>query len=169
MKTTFHIVLLCLLVACTSQFKSDVPLLISRIQEGLPDGWECVVEKTSGQKGHPHGLKEPVFRVDFTNPNATIPGRPNNMNPSIQLYFYPIESKPHVMTVIDKERMYSWDIPIYFGETEEHIVVTSPAYVNHGVFTEEAKKTIRPMWNVLRKYIECKEDQLVEQLAQPDK
>jgi len=71
------------------------------------------------------------------------------------------------MKVIGEQSLYSWDIPIYFGETEEYIVVTSPAYVNHGVFTEEAKNTIRPIWNALRIHIECKEDELIEQLVQP--
>jgi hypothetical protein len=71
--------------------------------------------------------------------------------------------------VIKKERLYSWDIPIYFGETEEYFIVTSPLYVNHGVFTEEAKQTIRPIWKVLRQHIGNKGDKTVEQLAQPDK
>ena len=73
------------------------------------------------------------------------------------------------MEVIRKERAYSWDIPIYFGETGDYLVVTSPAYVNHGVFTEEAKKGIRPMWTVLRKYVENRERSNVDELAQPGK
>jgi hypothetical protein len=44
----------------------------------------------------------------------------------------------------------------------EYVIVTSPSYVNHGVFTERAKNAIRPMWNVLRIYIECKEDEFAE-------
>ena len=55
------------------------------------------------------------------------------------------------------------------GETEKYIVVTSPAYVNYGVFSEEAKKAIRPMWEALRKRIDNKEDTNVEQLAEPGK
>jgi hypothetical protein len=73
------------------------------------------------------------------------------------------------MEVIEKESIYSWDIPIYFGETEKYIVVTSPAYVNYGVFSEDAKKAIRPMWQALRKRIDNKEDKTVEQLAEPGK
>jgi hypothetical protein len=168
MKKAIPFILLAFLAGCVSQTEPEGDALITSIQGNLPDGWESTVEKTDGQKGHPHGLKEPVFRADYGNPNLLFgTDRRKGMNPSIKLYFYQIDSKPNVMKVIDAEREYSWNIPIYFGETEEYVVVTSPLYVNHGVFTEEAKKTIRPMWNVLRKHIECKEDRSVEQLAQP--
>ena len=169
MKKVTPLILIALLAGCVSQSRLGGDALISNIHGNLPDGWECTVEKTDGQKGHPHGLKEPMFRVDITNPNEIIPDRPNKKRPSIQLYFYQIDSKPLVMKIIKEQAPHSWDIPIYFGETEEYVVVTSPSYVNHGVFTEEAKRTIRPAWKVLRKYIECKEDKSVEQLVQPDK
>ena len=134
--------------------------LISQIRKDLPSGWQCRVVQQDGAKGHPHGLAEPLLRVDFSAPEQSfqspIGGRRDRVSPLIQLYFYDIATKAHVLEVIDKERVYSWDIPIYFGETEDYIIVTSPSYVNHGIFTEEAQKTIRPMWNVLRKHIENK-------------
>jgi hypothetical protein len=151
----------------------DEPLIITQIRSHLPNDWKCTVEKQEGKKGHPHGLDEPVFRADFSNPHQTVDAPRADggkaPNPLIPLYFYNIHSKARVMEVIDKERIYSWDIPIYFGETEEYIVVTSPAYVNHGIFTKEAKKSLEPMWEVLRKYIKNKENTGVDELAQPDK
>lgn len=36
------------------------------------------------------------------------------------------------MKIIEKERSYSWSIPVYFGETDKFVVVTSPAFVNGG-------------------------------------
>ena len=147
------------------------PPLIGRIREHLPKGWQCVVVREQGQKGHPHGLREPVFRADFSLPDQQFDARrglqEKSLNPRVQLYFYAIGSKADVMKVIDRERIYSWNIPIYFGETQKYLVVTSPSYVNHGVFTEEAKKAIRPMWAVLRQHIENKEDNTVDQLAAP--
>lgn len=44
--------------------------------------------------------------------------------------------------MIQKERGYSWDIPIYIGATGEFVVVTSPALVNGGLFTLEARRVI---------------------------
>lgn len=150
------------------------PPLVLQVRAHLPDGWTCTVVKEKGKMGHPHGLEEPLFRADFTNARQTFPfpsrkDRPKTVHPRIPLYFYPIRSKGDVMEVIHKERVYSWDIPIYFGETGDYLVVTSPAYVNHGVFTEEAKKGIRPMWTVLRKHIKNKEGTNVDELAQPGK
>ncbi len=72
------------------------------------------------------------------------------------------------MKVIEKERIYSWNIPIYFGETDEFVVVTSPAYVNGGLFTLEARRGLRPMWKVLRDLIPNKEKTGVDELAAED-
>ncbi len=167
MKRIMHLALLIIVLiamCCTSKPIS----FVNRMQGSLPDGWECTIVDQDGQKGHPQGLDEPLFRADFINPNVLFDAdRREGLNPTIQLYFYDIDSKIHIMKVIAEQGLYSWDIPIYFGETDEYIVVTSPSYVNHGVFTEAAKNTIRPMWNALRIHIECKEDELVEQLVQP--
>jgi len=142
-------------------------LLVSRIRIDLPDEWQCTIETKEGQKGHPHGLDELLFRVDFSNPDKTFYDRfKGKLSPLIQLYFYEISSKAHIMRVIEKEKEYSWNIPIYFGETDKYIAVTSPPYVNHGVFTEDAKRAIRPIWNVLRKHIENKEGGNVDEMAQ---
>jgi hypothetical protein len=147
-------------------------LVLHNIRQDLPPGWKLDVIEQEGEKGHPHGLDEPLFRADFTNPHQQIlapssGNTPRKLNPRIQLYFYGLDSKSHVMKVIERERKYSWDIPIYFGETKDYLVVTSPSYVNYGVFTEDAKKKIRPMWEVLRKHIEHKEDKTVDKLVEP--
>ena len=152
---------------------SDEPMVITRICKDLPNEWQCTLLHQNGEKGHPHGLREPLFRADFSAPEQSFQApigveKQQKFSPLIQLYFYNIADKSYVLEVIDKERIYSWDIPIYFGETEDYIVVTSPPYVNHGIFTEEAKQAIRPMWNVLREHIENKEDKTIEQLVQPE-
>ncbi len=166
--------LLCIVAGCTSEATSPrEDALISEICGELPQGWTCTIEQENAKKGHPHGLEEPLFRTDFTNPHqafeSPFAGGRKKLNPIIQLYFYDIASKAHVMEVIEKERIHSWDIPIYFGETEKYIVVTSPSYVNYGVFSEDAKKAIRPMWEALRKRIDNKEDKNVDELAEPGK
>jgi len=73
--------------------------------------------------------------------------------------------KADVMKTIEKEQSYSWNIPIYFGETEEFVVVTSPAYVNGGLFTLEARKALHPMWKVLRDLIPNQKKTTVDELA----
>ncbi len=112
------------------------------------------------------------MRIDLSSPEQSFQNTKGTgkreLSPLLQIYLYDIADKPHIQEVIKKERLYSWNIPLYFGETEEYFIVTSPSYVNHGVFTEEAKETIHPMWNVLRQHIENKGDKTVEQLAQPN-
>ncbi len=137
--------------------------LLLKIQEDLPTDWTCTVITDDGKKGHPHGLDEPLFRADFMNIRISFSNELHN--PYIPLFFYDIGSKSKIMKTIDKEKMFSWDIPLYFGETDNYLVVTSPAYVNHGVFTVEAKNMIKPMWSVLRRYILNIEGTNIDQLA----
>lgn len=144
------------------------PTFISRIRQDMPSGWHCTLIRQYGEKGHPHGLKRPVFRADFAAPQQFFTDGKRRVSPLIQLYLYDIAEKAYVLAVIAREQFYSWNIPIYFGETENYIVVTSPSYVNHGIFTEEAKKAIQPMWNVLRRHIPNREFDSTDELAQPD-
>jgi hypothetical protein len=44
-------------------------------------------------------------------------------------------------------------------------VVTSPAFVNGGLFTLEERRALRPMWKVLRDLIPNKEKTGVDELA----
>lgn len=163
----FLILFLVLVLGCKSNItdseKDSVEELLLKIQEDMPPGWTCVVVRDNGKMGHPHGLDEPEFRVDYVNKQVRF--SPENVNPIIPLFFYSIESKSHIMKIVAEEAMFSWAIPVYFGETEECLVITSPAYVNQGIFTEEAKNMIKPMWRVLRRYILNIEKTNIDQLA----
>ncbi|MCP4583542.1 MAG: hypothetical protein GY839_18185 [candidate division Zixibacteria bacterium] len=175
MLRSVHLVSLSLLLIffCSSpQPGPKTVTLISGLQVDLPHGWKYTVVTDVGNKGYPQGLDEPVFRVDFTNPvvlfNADTK-RGINYNPSVKLYFYLIASKPDIMEAIKKYAYSSSYPPLYFGETAEYIVVTSPSYINSGVYSEEAIKAIRPLWFALREHIECKEDSLLEKSIQSGK
>jgi hypothetical protein len=145
----------------------------SRIHRNLPQGWVFSIIDEIGKKGHPHGLEEPLFRVDYSNPHVVFEDpkandRTEKTSPELQLFFYDIKDKDRIMKVIASEKIYSWNIPIYFGESDELLIVTSPSYVNHGIFTEKAKKAIYPIWKTIRLYFPNKEDISIEQLASPD-
>jgi hypothetical protein len=151
-------------------FSPDL-LLISRIRQDMPDGWQCSAVRQDGQKGHPLGLEEPVLRLDFAAPGQFLAHAAGfgtaKVSPLIQLYLYKIGERAHVLEMIRRGRVYSSNPPIYFGETLDFIVVTSPSYVNHGIFTDEAKRAIFPMWKALRKHIPNKGDKSVDGLAEP--
>jgi hypothetical protein len=38
----------------------------SDIRKWLSDGWTCTLLSEKGEMGHPHGLEEPLFRLDFS-------------------------------------------------------------------------------------------------------
>jgi hypothetical protein len=143
--------------------------LVRDIRARLPAGWSCSVYPSSDVKALPHGLERPVFQVVTANTNLSfvksdVP-RLVMQSPVIPLYFYQHSKKADIMKIIRKESNYSWSIPIYFGETDDFVVVTSPAFVNGGVFTPEARHALRPMWKALRELIPNKEKTGVDELA----
>jgi hypothetical protein len=142
-------------------------LLIARIRPDMPDGWQYWAVREAGKKGHPLGLEEPVLRLDFATPGQSLTYAPGfgteKVSPLIQLYLYRIADKGHVQEMIKRGRSSSSNPPTYFGETEDFIIVTSPPYVNHGIFTEEARRALSPMWKVLRKHIPNKWDKSMDE------
>jgi hypothetical protein len=154
----------------TMNFTDVEPRILHDIRARLPRGWNCSAYQGDAVKEVPHGLDKPVFQVVASNTNlafllSTNAPHPKMQNPIVPLYFYRHSEKAGIMKVIEKERIYSWNIPIYFGETDEFVVVTSPAYVNGGWFTLEARRGLRPMWKVLRDLIPNKEKTGVDELA----
>jgi hypothetical protein len=135
----------------------------------LPVGWDCTVLQGDDVKLVPHGLKQPLLQFVASNTNVSFvkdPGAPQGTkSPVIPLYFYRQTEKAEIMKIIEKESVLSWNIPVYFGETDEFVVVTSPAYVNGGVFTPEARRALHPMWQVLRDVIPNRENTRVDELA----
>ena len=112
--------------------------------------------------GHPHGLDEPVFRLDCTDLTHTfeyqpVPGEMSQQHPCLRLHFHSIEDRERILGIVETESCYSWDIPIYFAETEQYMIVTSPAYINNGVYTEEARALIAPLEQALKSYFAGRE------------
>jgi hypothetical protein len=148
------------------------PQVVRKIRAQLPAGWNCAMYQSNGVTAVPHGLGKPVFQVVTSNTNLSFSfvkfpdaPRPAMQSPIIPLYFYRHSDKVEIMKIIERESMYSWSIPIYFGETDEFVVLTSLAFVNSGVFTQEARHALRPMWKVLRDLIPKKERSLVDEMA----
>jgi hypothetical protein len=150
--------------------KQEQPQLVRDLRAKLPAGWDCSVNRGEEVKLLLHGLGLPVFQVVIANNNISfaltpdVPDGPKR-SPVIPLYFYPQADKASVMKVIDKEQIYSWNVPVYFGETEDFVVVTSPLYVNGGCFTLEARRALGPAWTVVRGLIPNREQTGVDELA----
>jgi hypothetical protein len=97
--------------------------------------------------------------VNFINLNKEIEYYPGvktdrKYHPSLRLYFYNITNKQEIMEIIDQEKKFSWCVPIYFDETKKYIIVTSPCYINSGIFTEEARNYYSPLEKSLKEYFD---------------
>ncbi len=127
---------------------------IANIGEAVPNGWDyAVITQNLDEMPKLHGLWNPVAIVNFTNPAAEFEraGRVR-ANPSLLLYFYDISEKRQIDEIIRNESIFSWCIPINFTETARYAIVTSPCYINGGVFTDEAKGYYAPLEKSLKGY-----------------
>ena len=138
----------------------------SDIQKSLPEGWTCTLVSQKGKMGHPHGLEEPLFRLDFVNSNVAfaVDEQTRLVHPNLRLDFHASAERERILETIEAEGIYSWAIPVLFADTRDYVVVTSPLWQNHystevggttwgaGVYTEEANGLIAPLLQALKKY-----------------
>ncbi len=140
-----------------SSEKAGYSDFVSGIHDVLPAGWELQVIDQTGTMNPPHGLNEPLFRIDFVDHTHQFKDSGERVyNPSLRLYFYDIQEKDAVLNTIEAEKMFSWDVPIYFDETTEYIIVTSPLYINRGHFTDETEALYQPLENALKECFQGK-------------
>ncbi len=133
--------------------KANYDDFVLGIQSVLPEGWKMELIAQEGLMVPPHGLNEPLFRIDFVDRTHQFEAQGGQMRfPSLRLYFYDIQGKGAVLEAIEQKKIYSWDIPDYFDESAEYIVVTSPLYINGGCFSNEAITLYEPLEKVLKDY-----------------
>jgi len=142
------------------------------IQNCIPSGWTCTLISEKGKMGHPHGLEEPLFRLDFVNTNLTfreeMASGSERVHPNLRLHFHDAADRDRILKTIEAEQSYSWAIPILFGETKEYVIVTSPLWQNRfiaaktgnkawvaGSHTDEANKAVAPLLKALKQYCDA--------------
>ena len=150
----------------TAQSPGDA--IAADIRKHLPEGWTCTLISEKGKMGHPHGLEEPLFRLDFVNSNVAFPGETGPVPPNLRLHFHANAERERILKTIEAERNYSWAIPTLFADTREYVVVTSPLWQNNdkvkignttwgaGVYTEQANGAIAPLLQALKKYFDSR-------------
>jgi hypothetical protein len=138
------------------------------IRKNLPDGWTCTLISETGKMGHPHGLEEPLFRLDFVNPNVAFIEETGPVHPNLRLHFHASAERERILKTIEAERAYSWAIPTLFADTRDYVVVTSPLWQNNnkvqvgnttwgaGVYTQEANRLIAPLLQTLKQYFDSR-------------
>lgn len=124
-----------------------------------PDGWQCEIKGDNFDNADiPQNAPEPIAVIKYTNPqkNFTTHLETTDIS-SLTLDFYPIEQKAMLIGFIKSQQMYSWCIPIYYGETEKYFIVSSPCFINGGSFTEEANSSIEDLHDALKNIITVKD------------
>jgi len=150
----------------TAQSPGDA--VAADIRKYLPDGWTCTLISEKGKMGHPHGLEEPLFRLDFVNSSVAFTEEIGPVHPNLRLHFHATAERERILKTIEAERVYSWAIPTLFADTRDYVVVTSPLWRNHystkvgnttwgaGVYTEDANRLIAPLLQTLKKYFDSR-------------
>ena len=117
-----------------------------------PKGWECeIIENNFSINDIPKNADIPSAIVKFTNPNREFTGFTDSIvNPSLTIDFYAIHKKQELLNFIKSQQIFSWCIPIYYGETNDYFIITSPCFINGGSFTEEANSSISDLHEAIK-------------------
>jgi hypothetical protein len=124
-----------------------------------PDGWECeIIENKFSINDIPKNADIPIAIIKFTNPNSEFTGFSDSIvYPSLTIDFYSINKKQELLNFIKSQQVFSWCIPIYYGETDDYFIITSPCFINGGSFTEEANSSISDLHEALKSIMTIKD------------
>ena len=155
------IFVLSLLYACDNDLKNTS---LDDFDNIKPAGWSCeIIEQNFDKNDIPKNAKDPIAIVKYTNTNIDINYLYDiKIKPSLILDLYPIAQKKELIEFIRSQQMYSWCIPIYYGETKNYFIISSPCFINNGTFTDQSKAAIDDLQNALNKIISKKEYDLIQ-------
>ena len=128
-----------------------------------PNGWECeIIEDNFSLNDMPKNSDFPIAIIKFKNLTREFNGFPDSkINPSLTIVFYSINKKQVLIDFIKSQQLYSWCIPIYYGETEDYFIITSPCFINSGSFTDESDSCISDLHEALRGIMTIKDYDLI--------
>jgi len=141
-----------LLLSCEKEEKNPTLNDFCNIK---PTGWDCeIIQNDFDKNDIPQNAKEPIAVVKYKNTNRELIHLSGAMfYPSLILDLYPIAQKRELIDLIKSQQIYSWCIPIYYGETKDYFILTSPCFINAGTFTEQADSSINDLHNAINKII----------------
>jgi hypothetical protein len=158
---TFQIptLVVCMLMIFSSCEKSEQHATFEDFCKVKPDGWECeIIENNFSLNDIPKNADIPIAIIKFTNPSREFDGFSDSIvNPSLTIDFYVINKKQELLNFIKSQQIFSWCIPIYYGETDDYFILTSPCFINGGSFTEEANSSISDLHEALKSIMTIKD------------
>lgn len=149
------------LVACE---KDDKNLSLQDFSSVIPNGWVCeIIESNFELNDIPKNAENPIAIIKYRNINREfIKYVDTKVNPSLTLNLYPINQKKELIDFIKSQQIFSWCIPIYYGETNNYFIITSPCFINNGTFTNEADSSINDLHESLKTILTVKEYDLID-------
>lgn len=125
--------------------------------------WDCeIIQDNFDFNDIPKNTVSPFAIIKYKNSNREFTKFSNTkINPSLILDFYRIEQKDELINFIKSQQEYSWCIPIYYGETKDYFIITSPCFINNGSFTDKADSYISDLQNALKKIITINDYNLI--------
>lgn len=145
MKTKFlNLLFVVVLFSIQSCDKESINPGIDDFCRAKPEGWVCEIIKADVEDYNFQGnTVVPIAIIKYKCVDKEfITWDKKKVSPSLRIQIYPMAKKDELSEYIESQAMFSWCIPIYYGESKEYFVVTSPCFVNGGSFTEEAKASI---------------------------
>ncbi|MCF8225315.1 MAG: hypothetical protein K9J30_05510 [Bacteroidales bacterium] len=108
---------------------------LDEFYNSTPEGWSCEILQNSFDtlpipQGPDGRLEDPIAVIIYSKESL---GCTNNK--SLFLQVYDISKKDKLEQIIADSQIYSWCIPIFFGENENYYVITSPCYLSNGCWT----------------------------------
>jgi hypothetical protein len=149
------IISIIILTSCDDNDKNDKYLTFNDFCSAAPEGWQCTI--TTGDfniQNIPQNAETPIAIIEYLNPNREFTKYTEmKVNPSLIIDIYEIGRKQELMDFIKSQQLYSWCIPIYYGETKDYFIITSPCFINGGSFTDEANACINDLHEALKSII----------------
>ncbi len=156
MKTLFQLLSIIVLFICsTSCDKYETDSGIDEFCSVAPVGWDCeIIQENFDPNDIPRNAEQPLSIIKYINRDKKfISFGAVKVNPSLILHIYPIAKKDELVRFIRSQQIFSWCIPIYYGETKRYFITTSPCFINGGSFTSEANSAIVDLHKALKSMI----------------
>jgi len=109
-----------------------------------PNGWECeIIQENFDPNDFPRNNPVPYAIVKYSNPNRECLSLNMKITPSLILDMYPIKQKEELIGLVKSQMMYSWCIPMYYGETKDYFIITSPCFNNGGACMTDLQNALK--------------------------
>lgn len=120
---------------------------LDQFSSAKPEGWSCQIFQNSFDslpipKGNNGLLENPLAVIKYSCDSVAC----SNLRP-LYLQVYDISKKDTLEDIVEHSQMYSWCIPMFFGENEKYYIITSPCYLYNGCWTDE---NLNPLFQAIK-------------------